>query len=216
MLNENNNIKYPRTLHLPNSQTVTADDRILKDLSVFERLNEVVVTEKMDGENTTLYSYGMHARSRTYAYHPSRTWLRKKHAEVAFNIPKGWRVCGENLYAEHSIKYNALKSYFYIFSIWDENNKALSWEETETWAELLGFPIVPVLYRGPFNKKIIDELPGKLDLKKQEGFVVRPVNGFNFEEFGTVVAKWVRPNHVITDKHWMNKEVIPNILYTGE
>ena len=56
-------IKYPRTPHFPWSPGATDDDKILQDLSVFDK-QPVVITEKMDGENTTIYADGyIHARS---------------------------------------------------------------------------------------------------------------------------------------------------------
>lgn len=42
--------KYHRTFHLPYSLTVSADDKRLRNDSQFVGM-EVVVTEKMDGEN---------------------------------------------------------------------------------------------------------------------------------------------------------------------
>lgn len=36
----------------------------------------VVITEKMDGENTTLYRDGLHARSLDSRHHPSRNWVK--------------------------------------------------------------------------------------------------------------------------------------------
>ena len=46
--------KYPRTYHLPFSPGFTSDDKVLKDDSYF-RGKEIVVTEKMDGENVSIY-----------------------------------------------------------------------------------------------------------------------------------------------------------------
>ncbi len=135
----------------------------------------------------------MHARSGTYSPHESRHWLSRKHGEMGFLIPQNWRVCGENLYARHSIAYDNLQSYFYIFSIWDETNHALSWDDTLEWASLLGFPCVDTLYRGPFDAGIIAS-----------------------EQFNQVVAKWVRAGHVQGDEHWMHKSIVPNCLGTQE
>lgn len=42
--------KYPRTYHLSSSPGKTSDDKVISDMSEFEG-KEVVVTEKMDGEN---------------------------------------------------------------------------------------------------------------------------------------------------------------------
>ena len=55
--------KYPRTFHLPWSPGVASDDKVIESLDAFVG-REVVVTEKMDGENSSLYSNGhIHARS---------------------------------------------------------------------------------------------------------------------------------------------------------
>jgi hypothetical protein len=45
-----------------------------------------------------------------------------------------------------------------------------------------------------------------------EGYVVRTIEAFSYETFDLHVAKWVRPNHITSDEHWMNKEIIPNRL----
>ena len=43
-----------------------------------------------------------------------------------------------------------------------------------------------------------------------EGYVVRLADRFTYAQFKQSVAKWVRPNHVQTDQHWMQSEIIPN------
>lgn len=69
-------VKYPRTYHLPWSPGLTDDDRMLPSTKVFEG-KQVVVTEKMDGENTTMYRDYMHARSLEEEHHESRCWVKK-------------------------------------------------------------------------------------------------------------------------------------------
>lgn len=96
--------KYPRTPHLPGSLGCTSDDKVLATTSHFAG-KAVIVSEKMDGENSTIYNDGYHARSIDSRHHPSRDWLTAFHATVAYKIPAGWRLCGENLYARHSIPY---------------------------------------------------------------------------------------------------------------
>ena len=204
-------VKYPRTYHLPFSPGVSSDDKVLKDLNCFAA-QEVVVTVKMDGENSTLYSDGFHARSIDSRHHSSRDWLAQFHASIAHNIPKGWRVCGENLYARHSIAYTSLPSYFLGFSIWDDTNTALSWDDSITYFELLGITPVDTLYRGTFDEAVLKTLAKTIDTQSQEGFVVRTVNSFHYSEFKHRVAKWVRPKHVNTSSHWMHTTVVPNTL----
>ena len=52
--------KFPKILHLPWSPGVSDDDKILDTFSHFEG-QEIVVTEKLDGENTSLYREYIHS-----------------------------------------------------------------------------------------------------------------------------------------------------------
>ncbi|CAL9448956.1 hypothetical protein SUDANB95_02389 [Actinosynnema sp. ALI-1.44] len=199
-------VRYPRTSHLPWSPGATADDVRLADLSGLVG-REVVVTGKLDGENTTLYRDGLHARSPDSAHHPSRAWVKALHGAVSGLIPVGWRVCGENLYARHSLAYDDLDSWFYAFSVW-AGDRCLGWDETVRFTRRLGVPVPPVLWRGVFDERALRAL--RLDPSRQEGYVVRTVDGFDRAEFPGRVAKWVRPGHVRTDRHWMSAPVVPN------
>ena len=197
--------KYPRTLHLPNSKGVTSDDKIIDTLDHFND-QLVVVTEKMDGENSTLARDYYHARSVDTKDHPSRSWLKALWGQIRHNIPEGMRICGENLYAKHSIHYNDLETYFYGFSVWD-GETCMSWADTQEYLTLLGLHSVPVLYTGLFNKMTVD-----IDEETTEGYVVRLQSAFQYNDFAKSVAKYVRSNHVQTDEHWMHSKVIPNVL----
>jgi RNA ligase len=207
-----NRVKYSRTFHLPFSPGLTKDDRQLKDTSHFDG-KEVVITVKMDGENTTLARDYLHARSLYSQPHPSQNWVKNLHAKIAYDIPEGWRICGENLFAKHSIKYDNLVSYFYVFSVWNDSNCCLGWDETCEWAELLEIPTVPVLYRGIWNEELAKKLHKPVfDGNECEGFVVRLADGFPYSAFRKSVAKWVRASHVGTDNHWKYKAITKNEL----
>ena len=196
-------IKYGRTFHLPHSPGLHDDDKALKDYSNFEG-KEVVITLKMDGENTTCYSDGhIHARSIDSRGGEDRAWVKKFLTEnVCYNLPEGWRVCGENLWAEHSIHYENLESYFLGFSIWNEKNECLPWKETLEWFELLGITPVPVLYQGHFNQAALYRIETSLSWDTDEGYVIRLADGFKYKDFKNSVAKYVRKGHVQTTKHW--------------
>ena len=202
--------KYPRTMHLPWSPGATSDDRYLASLAPFTE-RTIVVTEKLDGENSTLYADGLHARSIDGRGHPSRSWLKRRHGEIAHLMPPTLRFCGENLFAKHSIYYEALESYFYLFSVW-EGERCLSWEETALWAKELSLPLPPVLYEGPWDEALLRGLHQRLDLERQEGYVLRPVDAFSRTDFPQLVGKWVRAHHVQSGKHWMHQQVVPNQL----
>ena len=202
--------KYPRTPHFHFSPGKTSDDKVIKDYLGFIG-KEVVVTEKMDGENTTMYRDLVHARSIDGRSHVSRDWVKAFHRSFAYRLHPDVRICGENLYATHSLSYDDLESYFYGFSLW-EKNFCFDWDFTKTTFIDLGITPVRELYRGVFDLQVIQDLAESLDITKHEGLVCRTTAAFMFEDFGKHVAKWVRADHVETDEHWMSKEVIPNQL----
>lgn len=204
--------KYPRTWHMPWSPGATRDDRVLGNMDHFAD-KPIVVTEKMDGENTNLYRNHIHARSLSSGDHPSRSWVKGLWGSVRHNIPEGWRVVGENLFARHSIAYDRLDSYFLVFSIWTKENVCLDWEATVEWCELLGLHHVPVLFEGTYDEKLIKaSWQPKNGDEDSEGYVVRLQAEFAYEDFNKSVAKFVRKNHVQTTTHWMYDEIVPNKL----
>lgn len=205
-------VKYGRTMHLPWSQSVNKDDRVLPNTKQFEG-KYVVVTEKKDGENTSMYPDYIHARSIDSKGHPSRDWVKNLWSNIRHDIPQGHRLCGENLYAQHSIRYEELESYFLLFSVWDEGNVCLSWKDTVEWAELLGLKTVPVLYEGIYDEGLIKSLWDESKWGTMEGYVVRLGDSFHYSEFTKSVGKFVRKDHVQTTKHnWQTQRVIPNKL----
>jgi hypothetical protein len=174
---------------------------------------DIVMTEKLDGECTTMYRDYLHARSLDYAPHPSRDRLRALHASIAHDIPDGWRICGENVYAVHSIEYEALPAHFLVFSVWNDKNECLDWTETVYWAHLLGLPTVPVLARGQWDEEKVrsfDDVKESCFGRDREGYVVRRADSFHYRAFRKSVAKYVRKDHVQTDEHWKSRAVVPN------
>lgn len=202
----NKYIKYPRTYHLPWSLGLTKDDRVMSSLDNFIG-KRVIVTVKCDGECSSLYKDYLHARSIDYSPHPSRNLLKSLHAQIQGDIPEGWRICGENLYAKHSIHYKNLPSYFLVFSIWN-NLTCLSWDETLEWIKLLDLKCVPVLYDGIWDEKLIKNLHTPCyDSDECEGYVVRVAESFYYRDFNRCVGKFVRENHVQTQSHWLQQKM---------
>jgi hypothetical protein len=199
--------KYPSTPHVPWSPEKHRDDSYHPDINSFEG-ESVVVMEKMDGENLTIYSDGSwHARSLDTPYHPTREWAGKVAGEVGYLVPEGWRVCCENLYGKHSIKYTDLRSYVQVFGIIDDSGRYLDWGETVAWCELLDLAPVPVLWEGEYDRDLIsswteDDINGAAG-REAEGYVMRTQPGFPEEQFEYHVAKWVREDHVQTNEHWL-------------
>jgi hypothetical protein len=196
-------VKYPRTHHLPWSNPKT-DDKFLPTTRYLDG-EEVVVTVKMDGEQTSMYTDHIHARSLEMLVGEDATWAKTVWGRIRHDIPAGWRLCGENVYAHHSLYYrHILPPYFYVFSVWNEINICQSWQETQDWATLLELESVPVLYRGPWDEGVLRELYQETYHNDPcEGYVVRVARAFDYGEFKHVVAKFVRPDFVPGHaRHW--------------
>ena len=202
--------KYGRTFHLPISPGASSDDKIMASLEGL-MVEDLVITEKIDGENTTIHAGGSHARSPDSRYHPSRDWLKAFAAGVSPYLAAEERIVGENLYTRHSIAYDALPSYFLGFS-WIVGDEIQSWDSTQARFEELGVQPVPMLYRGPYRTGVFDDLAQTLDLTRQEGFVARIATSFAEADMPRRVGKYVRAGHVQSDIHWTKAELVPNRL----
>lgn len=203
-------VKMPRTFHMPWSEGRSDDDKTLDDMSAFEG-REVVLTEKMDGENTCFYHDYLHARSIDGRHHPSRDWIKAFHASIAWQIPETFRIYVENLYARHSVVYEDLKSYCLGFHVWD-GFTCLSYDETLAYLEMLGIEPVRELWRGRYCETTIRRIQAELSTDDVEGSVLRVTDAFHYTDFRRSVAKQVRRGHVTTDTHWMHQEIVPNKL----
>lgn len=201
--------KYNRTYHLPWSPGSTNDDRISDNVESLLG-NEIVITEKLDGENCGMTDEGVYARS--HATFTTSAWsreVRQLHKlSVEDELGDGVFLFGENMEGIHSIEYTNLTSYFYIFGIRD-NDIWIPWEKVEEYSYLLDIPTVPVLFKGVVNtakelQQIVEDLvskPSELG-GQREGIVVRTAGMFHNDDFADNVMKWVRKGHVSTDVHW--------------
>ena len=212
---ETKTTKYPRTYHFPWSPGTTSDDRKLSD-GWFDANGwagkEIVITEKLDGENTMFSNTDVYSRSHAA---PTRSaWSRNLWDtngllwSVKDKIGDDEYFYGENLYGEHSIHYDKLTSYFYLFA-GRHGDEWYGWDDVTLSAEILGVPTVPVLWRGVIEteeqlKALVDKFmsePSTFGVEK-EGLVIRWASGFKNDDFSKCVCKWVRPHHVQTGVHW--------------
>lgn len=210
-----NNSKYPRTYHVPWSPGSTSDDKKLDSQWFYANGwagSEIVISEKLDGENVAFSRYDVFARSHSV---PTRSpWSRNLWEndgllwKIKDKIGEDEWVYGENLYGEHSIHYNKLPGYFFMFALRNRNYWH-NWDEVEMVADILGVPTVPILYRGvietePQLRRMVDEFMSQPSTfgDTKEGVVIRKANGFYDDYFSKSVCKYVRANHVQTDEHW--------------
>ena len=77
---------------------------------------------------------------------------------------------------------------------------------------MLNLTPVPIIDTIIYNENYLKKLALDFDVINKEGFVIRNINEFSYDDFSDNVAKWVRAMHVNTDQHWMFQEVIPNKL----
>lgn len=140
---EDYNAKYPRSLHCPISLGTTSDDRFIPKGygQVFAKKN-LILSEKLDGQNVSFNKVGVYARS--HAAPTEHAW-DKTMVQLWHTIKDDLgdlELFGESMYAIHSIEYTKLESHFYLFGV-RQNGIWLSWDDVKMWAELFGFPTVP-------------------------------------------------------------------------
>lgn len=200
--------KYGRTPHLPWSEKLGKDDRVLDSIDQFIG-QEVVVSIKLDGENTTMYKDHIHARSIDSKHHPSRDWVKGLLSQFNWMLDEDHRICGENMFAKH---YKNLSTYFYVFSMW-RGDQCLSWENTLEYCDLFNLTPVPVLYQGIFDyDHIRNILPKEYNGDPCEGYVIRLAKEFKYEDFSKSLGKFVSSQFQIVDTHWMYDKIIKNEL----
>lgn len=207
--------KYPRTWHLPISNA-TSDDRQMDSFASFEG-KRVMIMEKMDGENTSLYRDHFHARSLDSRHHFSRDFVKSYWAAIRHEIPEGIKLTGENLWAKHTIHYKQLRSYFLVFGAWDSGG-LLSVDDFIDLVQEMGLHTPKTFYLGTFNQKFVETLAKDIMEGKHgdcEGFVMRTVDYIPNEDFSKCVGKFVIPNFVQTADHWIHSEIIKNELKNG-
>lgn len=203
--------KFPRTPHHHLSLGKGSSDKYAnKEALVGEY---VAINLKMDGENTSIYSDGFcHARSVNSTNHSSRDWVKAFSHYISPFLDGGSRICGENLFAKHSIQYSELESYFYGFAIFNSNNFCLSFAETKAKFEELSIVMPKLLYEGKFSDRIVKEIAHSVDFSENEGFVIRTLREFHYDDYSSNVLKFVRENHVQTTKHWRHEQIIQNMI----
>ena len=196
-------MKYMRTYHLPWSEGLQNDDRRMEHLDSWDENDVIVVTEKLDGENTSLHKDNIHARSEDSLHHESRNYVKQKWGQIKYLIEDDHQIVVENVYAKHSIYYDNLTDFCYLINIINkETGRILRWDEIRFWSKTLSIPLAPVLYMGKYGNWN-PYMPEKSEFGAEcEGYVVRKYNSFPVEDFDKHVAKFVRKGHVQTTQHW--------------
>ena len=80
--------------------------------------------------------------------HPSFGPIKQLAAQVSYLLPDNIQLFGENMFGIHSIEYDGLTSFFYIFAVLEEGRDWWAWDRVEELANEIGLPTVPIVYRG--------------------------------------------------------------------
>ena len=198
--------RYPRTPCWPQSPSYPRGDRATEDPESFT-CREIVITEKLDGSNTTLRN----GEALTRSGKRTAPWLamaRKHHAWKLTGLDE--IIYGEDLYGVHSIAYAPMREEqtFRAFALL-RGSILTSWDELVEITESLEIPRVPVLFRGEFsNVKELNEFIQQAHREKsvlgpdREGVIVRTSGEFPLERLAQNVCKSVRADHVQAGEHW--------------
>lgn len=214
----NQSEKYGRTYHYPFSPGTTSDDRInanwWQDIA---NISSLIHTEKLDGENNCLNRQGVFARSHGAVTQSAWTQQIRQRWQLIRHDLHDIELFGENLYAIHSIEYQHIEDYFFVFAV-RHQGYWLSFEEVKFYAALFDFPTVPeiILPRlntpDQYSQQIIQTAQHDSQFKARdtktlqmcsmEGIVSRNAQAFPVSTFSHNVFKYVRKDHVKTDIHW--------------
>ena len=66
---------------------------------------------------------------------------------MSYLLPDNIQLFGENMFAVHSIEYDGLSSFLYVFAALEDGTKWLSWDDVKELAEKLDLPTVPLVTR---------------------------------------------------------------------
>ncbi|XZF16486.1 RNA ligase family protein [Chitinophagaceae bacterium MMS25-I14] len=212
--------KYGRTYHYPFSPGTTSDDRVNHDYwQDVQQIQQLVHTEKLDGENNCLSRYGVFARSHAAPTTSAWTQAIRMRWERLKNDLGELELFGENLYAVHSIEYRKLEQHYFVFAA-RYSNTWLSWEEVKFFAAAFDLPVVPELKTvqpGNYTEKEFRDDVLQMTAQNStmnafdvhtgtrctmEGIVSRNTGEYTIDEMAHNIFKYVRKGHVKTDEHW--------------
>ena len=158
--------KFPRTQHIFDLGSATADDKILStdDSNKFYNCDNVSICEKVDGAQLGLSlddNYGIQAQNRAHYVNSSDKQFKKlgkwitDHSSVLYDVlDKDTILFGEWLYAKHSVLCNLLPSYFIAFDIYSKSErKFYNRDYLINKLQNTNIPIIREMYNGKVDRK---------------------------------------------------------------
>jgi len=152
-------------------------------------LREVVVEEKLDGANVSLWledgvvacglRSGVDAMDRAGQLGPLRAWVAQHDGPLRQALAEYEAIYAEWLLVSHSVGYDRLPSYLVVLDLWLADGFATPHQRNEVCAAA-GLPVPPEVWRGvPGSAAAVEKLlgPSTFGPGPMEGLVVRTVDG---------------------------------------
>ncbi len=79
------------------------------------------------------------------AAHPSFGPIKQLAQEFSYAVSSNMQLFGENMFGIHSIEYDKLDSFFYLFAVLEQGSHWLSWDHVTELANEISVPTVPVV-----------------------------------------------------------------------
>jgi ATP-dependent RNA circularization protein (DNA/RNA ligase family) len=213
---------YEKTYRIAVPQVGRIGKLYLTEEQVEKLLEGVVdVEEKLDGTNCGIarIQKGFELQKRRAqigtaeheVYGFFRNWAWSNYSNL-IQIPVGFVVYVEVMFAVHSIFYDSLDDYIKVFDVWD-GQRYLNREERTTFTQGLGLSQVPLVIRGHFK---LDELYGLIPSLSAYGPIAEGIVVKRYPPGQFLRGKVVRPEFIkmIEDsgEHWSKQPLRKNLL----
>lgn len=202
---------YPRIPHLVAGRG-TRDDRVLAADEVADLLSqEVVVEEKLDGANVSMWIEdgavqsalrgGLGTADRAGQLGPLRAWLAGRGDDLVALLGEGLALYGEWLYLAHTLSYDRLPSLLCALDLRRPDGTFLTVDQRNECCARTGLSVPPELWRGvPGDLAAVEALlgPSRYRSGPAEGVVVRTADAR-----GHRIGKLLRPGFApMSDEAW--------------
>ena len=204
--------RYPRIPHLLGGRGTPDDDVLDDDAREHLLRKEVVVEEKLDGANVSLWQDdglvqvalrgGPGSMDRAGHLGRLRAWLGGHHAEVTALLHGGLVAYGEWLLLTHTVSYDRLPDYLVLLDLLDTSGAWLAPDDRNRRCSESGLPVPPEVWRGVPHGGVAEvERLASLSAfgsGPAEGVVIRTVDGSEPR-----IAKLLRPGFShLGDDEW--------------
>ncbi|MCK4359146.1 MAG: hypothetical protein KAW92_10485 [Candidatus Cloacimonetes bacterium] len=193
-------------------------ERIQNFPNAFKEGDEVIITEKIHGTNCRFgwtdgqYMVGSHTCRKEchgvsiYARIGEELDMEHKFSFNLFTKENNDLVLYGEIYGfkvQKKFNYGLETQKFILFDV-QLNGVFLEWEEVEGYAKIFNLDLPPVLYKGPFSNKVVEELVNGLTVLGQgahlkEGIVIRSIHEEWDERLG---RKWIKK---VSDEYLLKK-----------